>query len=256
MSTLNLALVQTQLIWEQVEENHQHLGELLDQVEGNTDLAILPEMFATGFSMNSRAVAEPMDGSSVSWLVEQAQKRGYGICGSLAICDGDEVYNRFVLAGDSALHTYDKRHLFRMGGEHKRYNGGEQRKIIDYRGWRILPQVCYDLRFPVWSRNQGDYDLAIYVANWPAPRAYHWRQLLIARAIENQAYVVGVNRVGRDGNNLDYAGDSLVVGPRGEILLDMNTLNGVQACKIELQRLQDYRDEFPAHMDADEFTLG
>jgi predicted amidohydrolase len=250
-----LGLVQTQLVWEDPTRNHQHLAEMIRAGAETLDLVVLPEMFATGFSMQSGAIAEPMDGPSVAWLRQLAAARQNGICGSLAIRDDGRVCNRFLLATPEGLDFYDKSNLFRMGGEHKRYDGGEQRTVFNYRGWRILPQVCYDLRFPVWSRNRNDYDLAIYVANWPAARAYAWRQLLIARAIENQCYVIGVNRVGRDGNDLDYAGDSLVVGPRGELLLDMAGGEGLGACTISLAELENFREEFPVHLDADEFAL-
>ena len=255
MSTLSVNLVQTQLAWEQAEKNYQHLADLMDQGSSNADLIILPEMFATGFSMNSAAVAEPMEGPSVNWLQQQSANRQCAIGGSLAITSDGQIYNRFLFSAPEQLACYDKRHLFRMGGEHKRYQSGGERKLVDFKAWRILPQVCYDLRFPVWSRNRNDYDLAIYVANWPAQRAYHWRQLLIARAIENQCYVIGVNRVGQDGNGLDYAGDSLVVSPRGELLLDMADRNGIEGCQISLAELEQYRCDFPAHMDADRFSL-
>lgn len=254
MSTLNVLLVQTQLVWEDPARNHTHLAEMLSGAPP-ADLAVLPEMFATGFSMHSGAIAETMDGPSMGWLRQQAQSRGGAVCGSLAIREGDRVFNRFVFAAPGQEEWYDKRHLFRMGGEHQRYSAGRERRTFGYRGWRILPQVCYDLRFPVWSRSRDDYDLAIYVANWPAARTYAWRQLLIARAIENQCYVIGVNRVGEDGNKLDYAGDSLVINPKGQPLLDLGRRDTAAACTLDLEELRRFREQFPVHMDADAFRL-
>ncbi|MEH6549512.1 MAG: amidohydrolase [Pseudomonadales bacterium] len=255
MSDLAVSLVQTQLEWEHARANREHLQDLLAPL-AKSSLAVLPEMFSSGFSNRSAAIAEAADGESVQWAIEQAQILRGAIAGSLAIQLENGVANRFIFATeDPTVKHYDKRHLFRMAGEHKRYIAGLQRQIFNWRGWRILPQVCYDLRFPVWSRNRNDYDLAIYVANWPAARRYAWRQLLIARAIENQCYVIGVNRVGIDGNEIDYSGDSLVIGPDGNIVLDMKDYNGTETCSLSLNRLQEYREKFPAWMDADGFNI-
>jgi predicted amidohydrolase len=169
--------------------------------------------------------------------------------------EGDAVFNRLLFATPGAMQHYDKRHLFRMAGEHKRYSAGRERVIVEWRDWRIKPEVCYDLRFPVFTRNRDDYDALFYVANWPARRAAHWRSLLVARAIENQACVVGVNRVGADANGLTYSGDSLAIDARGKLLADLEDRAELRAVTFSARELNDYRAEFPCHMDADDFNL-
>ncbi len=256
MQNLNVCLVQAELVWENSTENCRELGNQLVQVSPKTDLVVLPEMFSTGFSMNVKTIAEPVDGPGQKWLGEQATALNSALTGSLSVKDGEATYNRlFFNYPDGQVAQYDKKHLFRMAGEHQRYAAGEDRLIVELAGWRICPLVCYDLRFPVWCRNRQDYDLLIFVANWPKRRRMHWRQLLIARAIENQAYVIGVNRVGTDGNGVDYSGDSLVISPTGELLVDCRDQSGLFSAELDAEALQSYREKFPCHMDADEFTL-
>jgi predicted amidohydrolase len=247
--------VQCELVWEQPADNRRLIGEMMEQLEVATDLIVLPEMFTTGFSMNALANAEQPLGPTEQWLLEMAGKLDCAITGSIAVREGDNVYNRMLFATPAGIDHYDKRHLFRMAGEHKRYAAGEERVIVPWRDWRINLQVCYDLRFPVFSRNREDYDLLLYVANWPAVRRTHWRQLLIARAIENQACVVGVNRVGADARGLDYSGDSLAIAGDGEILLDAQAAIGTYQVVLDSSALQDYREHFPCHLDSDEFDL-
>ena len=255
MQNLAVSLVQTELAWEQPDDNRRHLGEMMDSLGEATDLVVLPEMFTTGFSMNALANAEAPGGATEQWLADRARQLDCPITGSIAVRDEGAVYNRMLFATPGGMIHYDKRHLFRMAGEHKRYDAGEKRVIVPWRGWRINLQVCYDLRFPVFSRNRGDYDLLLYVANWPARRRMHWRQLLLARAIENQAYVIGVNRIGRDANGLDYSGDSLAVAADGIVLADLLNENGATQLALDGAALLNYRESFPCQLDADRFQL-
>ncbi|MEO0731238.1 MAG: amidohydrolase [Bacteroidota bacterium] len=212
MEDLKVTLIQADLRWEDPTANRGYLSRLMAQISEPTDLIVLPEMFTTGFTMNPARHAEPEN--SVNWLAEQAAKTGAVVTGSQAIVHGDKYYNRlFWVQPDGSYEHYDKRHLFTLAGEHEHYTAGEQRLLVQLKGWTICPLICYDLRFPVWSRNREEYDLLIYVANWPAQRAYDWQTLLRARAIENQCYVVAVNRVGTDGNGHQYRGDSCVIDP-------------------------------------------
>ncbi len=221
MRDLKVSLIQCQLVWESPADNRKQIAESVASLDTSTDLVVLPEMFTTGFSMNALANAEQPGGATEEWLQSLANQYDCAITGSIAVHGADGVYNRMLFVTPQNTHYYDKRHLFRMAGEHRRYCAGEERVIVSWRDWRILLQVCYDLRFPVFSRNLNDYDLALYVANWPEKRRSHWRQLLIARAIENQACVVGVNRLGSDANGWDYSGDSLAVAADGELLIDL-----------------------------------
>ncbi|MDG1388887.1 MAG: amidohydrolase [Halioglobus sp.] len=255
MQNLAVTLIQRELAWENPADNRGQMESLLHELPDTGDLVVLPEMFTTGFSMNALANAEPEGGDTELWMLNLARELDCAITGSIAVRAGDGVYNRMLFATPSGIQHYDKRHLFRMAGEHKRYLAGREKVIVNWRGWRILLQVCYDLRFPVFGRNRQDYDLALYVANWPAPRRMHWRQLLIARAIENSACVVGVNRIGNDANGLKYTGDSLAVGADGELLADMLKSSGAHTVALSAQALLDYRERFPVHMDADEFIL-
>ena len=255
MRDLTVTLVQTELQWESPADNRAHFERLIRAQAALGDVVVLPEMFTTGFSMNALANAEPVGGATYTWLHELARELDVAITGSVAIDEQGAVYNRLLFATPDGITHYDKRHLFRMAGEHKRYTPGNDRVIVSWRDWRIKLEVCYDLRFPVFSRNRGDYDLLLYVANWPAPRAQHWRSLLVARAIENLACVVGVNRIGSDANGLAYSGDSLVVTAKGELLLDLQSREEVATMSLSGEELHNWRKQFPAHQDADVFAL-
>ncbi len=257
MRDLRTTIVQSMLHWEDAAANRALFKEILAPLHGTTDLIVLPEMFGTGFTMRSRELAEDMDGPTVTWMRTQAQQADAAIYGSLIIRDGHGVYNRGLFATpDGALHHYDKRHLFRMADEQQHYAAGQQRLVVAYREWRILLQVCYDLRFPVFSRNRNDYDLALYVANWPEARRHAWSSLLRARAIENLACVIGVNRVGMDGKGHHYTGDSVVLDHRGEALATvLPATEGVAHATLNGADLRAFREKFPAHLDADEFTV-
>ena len=256
MQNLRISLVQTHLDWQQPEQNRERLTRLLAPLVGQTDLIVLPEMFTTGFTMEPETVAEPMSGPTLAWLREQASTLGAALCGSVVIEDGGYRNRLLFVTPDGAVEYYDKRHLFRMANEHQHYVAGEIRQVIEYRGWRILPQVCYDLRFPVWCRNRNDYDLMLYVANWPSPRRHAWRTLLLARAIENQCYLAGVNRVGEDGKGLEYTGDSLLVDFKGQALLDAPAGEAfVKTGTLDGEALQQFRQKFPAWQDADPFSI-
>lgn len=254
---LRVSLVQSELAWQNPKANRAHFAALLQGLAGQTDLIILPEMFTTGFMMTPETQAETYGGATFTWLQAQAVSLQAAICGSVATAVDGQYTNRFMFATpDGTVQFYDKRHLFRMGDEVNHYSAGSERKLFKYLGWRILPQVCYDLRFPVFMRNRNDYDLAIVVANWPAVRRKPWRTLLQARAIENQSYVLGVNRIGTDALGLGYSGDSLAVDFKGELLIDQaEGLAFVATTPLDLNALKQFREQFPAWMDADEFSL-
>ncbi|MFO1428136.1 MAG: amidohydrolase [Steroidobacteraceae bacterium] len=255
---LRVTLVQQPLHWEDPAANLAAFERLLAPLAGQTDLVVLPEMFTTGFSMQPQRLAEPADGSGARWLTGQAQRLGAAVSGSIMTRAGGHCVNRLWFATpDGALHHYDKRHLFRMAGEHEAYAAGDRGLVVEWRGWRIAPLVCYDLRFPVWSRRRPgyDYDLLLYVANWPARRRYAWSQLLIARAIENQACVVGVNRVGADGAGVPHAGDSAAHDHLGAPLAVLGDDAGLRTVELDREALSQFRERFPAHLDADRFEL-
>lgn len=256
MQDLTVALAQGDLRWESPAENRDYFQAMVEASQQPLDLVVLPEMFNSGFSMNASENAETMDGTTVSWMQTLADISNAAIVGSLAIAAGGKVMNRLVFArpGQALIH-YDKRHLFRMADEHERYGAGNSRIIVEWRGWRICPLVCYDLRFPVWCRNREEYDLMLFVANWPRARRMHWRQLLVARAIENLSAVIGVNRVGTDGNDVSYSGDSLAIDALGRLIIDAGSQEGLHTCKLSGEDLLAYREAFPAFMDADDFTL-
>jgi omega-amidase len=272
---LRVALVQGDTRWHDPAGNRAYYGELIAPLAGRTDLVVLPETFTSGFSNEALASAEDMQGPTVAWIIEQARALDAAVCGSVQLrIEGAQaesegiapgVYNRLLFATpDGALVHYDKRHLFRMAKEHERYAAGDRRVFVDWRGWRIFLQVCYDLRFPVYVRNRFgatrpdafDYDLALFVANWPAARAYPWKTLLRARAIENLAAVIGVNRVGIDGNGIAYSGDSAALDPLGQPIVEGDAEVRVLEATFSAEQLRGHRERFPAQLDADAFELG
>ncbi len=256
MSNLTLSYLQIDLAWEDSQANRQAIEEQILALD-SSDIVVLPEMFLTGFTMSPETCAEPVDGDNIQWLIDLASRSGKALAGSLSVSVAGEYRNRFLfITPDGRVAKYDKRHLFTMGDEPNHYTAGSERLIIRYKGWRIMPLICYDLRFPVWSRNCNEYDLLICVANWPAARRLAWRSLLQARAIENLAYVIGVNRIGFDGNGLDYAGDSQVISYDGELLIDTEPcLATVESVSLNLDSLKDFRSRFPAAADRDHFSI-
>lgn len=262
-ATLRVTLVQPSTIWHDATANRAAIGASLADAPAS-DLIVLPEMFTTGFSNDAAAGAELMNGESVAWMRALAKVRNAAVTGSVAMRDGDAAFNRllFVTPGGELWH-YDKRHLFRMAREQDWYAAGRERLIVEFRGWRICLLVCYDLRFPVFARNRVDpsrggdleYDLLVYVANWPAARHEAWRTLLRARAMENLCYVVGVNRTGTDGNGHQYSGGSIATDPLGVAVVDCDAAPQVAQAELSLERLTEHRRRFPAHLDADRFLL-
>lgn len=259
-SDLRVTLVQADLVWHDAAANRDRLARLLEPLVGTTDLVVLPEMFTSGFSMQPELIAEPTQGPTIAWMRELANHLQATLTGSIATRDGERFVNRMIwMTPDGTQRHYDKRHLFRMAKEHEHYAAGQERLVVMLHGWRVRPMVCYDLRFPVWSRNaigtEQEYDLLVYVANWPARRRHAWRTLLRARAIENLSYCVGVNRVGVDGKNIDYCGDSVAVDYLGVPLSSESELPLVQTVTLSKAALVEHRTRFPAHLDADEFEL-
>ncbi|MDR0892231.1 MAG: amidohydrolase [Mediterranea sp.] len=255
---MNLSIIQTDIVWEDKAENLRRLHGKLESLAGTTDLAVLPEMFSTGFSMQSEALAEPVDGPTLTTLRQWAGELGMALCGSYIAVEDGAYYNRgFFLTPEGEAYYYDKRHLFRMGEEPHHFAPGHQHLILPYRGWNICLLVCYDLRFPVWSRNVGNaYDLLVYVANWPSSRRPVWDTLLQARALENQCYVCGVNRVGTDGMGLKYDGGSCLYSPYGRAMSTVTDgEEGIATTLLDLPKLRHFRQKFPVWKDADEFQL-
>ena len=248
---MKLTILQRDIVWADPAENVRRAEEAINRNPG-ADLYVLPEMFTTGFCTQPEGIAEPAENETVRWMKTKSQHTGAAIAGSIAIHEDGKYYNRFhFVTPDGNVATYDKKHLFTFGGEHKRFTSGDKRVIVTYKGVRILLEICYDLRFPVWSRNRGDYDMIIYVASWPTPRVEAWKALLTARAIENQCYVVGVNRVGDDpGNN--YCGGSRVIDPYGQIMAECEDGKEMEAtAKVDMEVLEAFRAKFPVLDDAD-----
>lgn len=258
MSHLKITLVQTDLAWEDPDANRAYFDTILAAAQGATDLVVLPEMFTTGFTMAGDKCAEPMDGPSVRWLRNKAAELKSDVAGSLIIREDGQLYNRLVWAtAGGRLYFYDKRHLFRMSGEHRVYGAGHTQVTVTIGAWRIRPFICYDLRFPIWTRNiDNAYDVALFVANWPAARAAHWKALLTARAIENQSYVIGVNRVGRDGNGHAYDGDTMALDPQGAVLFQARAKEVVHTVDLDGASQEIYRKSFPAWRDAEPWPSG
>lgn len=256
---MRISIIQTALQWEAAEANRRMLADKIARLSGQTDLIVLPEMFTTGFSMQAQALAEPLEGDTLAWMRDNARSSGAAITGSFICREKNEYYNRLVwVFPDGQFVTYDKRHLFTLADEHKYYTPGRRRLTVDWKGWRICPLICYDLRFPVWSRNSyrsGSYDLLLYVANWPVRRAHHWKALLQARAIENQAFVAGVNIFGQDGNGFEYSGDSSIIDYQGQIICHISGCEGAFTTELSLVDLQEYRARLPFLQDGDTFQL-
>jgi len=281
MAPLTITTIQTNIAWENKAANLQVLENKINDLEEKTEIIVLPEMFSTGFSMQPEKLAETMEGETVQWMKAIAAKNKIILTGSLIIQENDHFFNRLIwMLPNGQVGFYDKRHLFAYGEEDKYYTAGKKRLIASAKGWKINLQVCYDLRFPVWSRNRilendlhkeetalgttnepaytqfkPEFDMIIYVANWPERRNHAWKTLLCARAIENQCYVVGVNRVGRDGNNVNHSGNSLVIDPLGEVLYHMADAEDVFTITLQKEHLEEVRTKFPFWKDGDDFTL-
>ena len=263
MQDLTVTLIQSNLHWENSVANLAMFEEKIWKIGNSTEVIVLPEMFSTGFSMNAKANAEVMNLRTTKWMSQMADQTGALILGSFIANDQGKFFNRLIwMEPGGKFKTYDKRHLFRMAEEHKTYASGESKLIANWKGWNICPLVCYDLRFPVWSRNHWNaveqrsaYDVLIYVANWPEARVTAWDTLLKARAIENLSYVVGLNRTGTDGLGIPYNGHSVVIGPKGETIFSAGESEIIQTISLMAQPLIDYRKKFPAYLDADDFNI-
>ena len=253
MQDLTVTLIQTQLVWEDIDANLAAFDKKINDISEKTDVIILPETFTTGFTMNASKVAEPMSGAAVSWIVKKSRQKNTHILGSVIIEEDGKYFNRLLWAKpDGELATYDKKHLFRMAGEHKVFSPGNRHLTIEVKGWKLRTFICYDLRFPIWVRNIAkEYDVAVFIANWPARRAPHWKLLMPARAVENQSYVIGVNRVGEDGNGIAYSGDSAVIDPLGNILFQQEDVPCTHTAKLSYDRIKEYRETFAVWLDAD-----
>jgi len=258
MGNLHISLIQTDLFWEDKFRNLDMLEKKIAAVEAATQIVVLPEMFTTGFTMQPKLFAETMEGPTVEWMVEQAAQHKIILTGSIIIEEDNKFYNRLLwVLPNGQVAYYNKRHLFAFAGEDKEYTAGNKRLIAQVNGWKICLQICYDLRFPVWSRKQtpDEYDLLLYVANWPERRNHAWKTLLCARAIENQTYVVGVNRVGKDGHQINHSGDSMIVDPMGQVLYYKADDEDIVYMELEKNVVLGVREKFPFSRDADSFSI-
>ncbi len=257
MDNLKITVFQAYLFWENIDRNLQNLTTRLSGIREKTDLIVLPEMFSTGFSMNADKLAEPMGGKTMKWMHRTAAEYGCVVTGSMIIKENEKYYNRLIwMRPDASYEFYDKRHLFAMGKEHETYTQGNKKLVVELNGWKICPMICYDLRFPVWQRNvECEYDLLLIVANWPERRISHWRTLIAARAIENQAYVIGVNRVGHDGNEVYHSGDSTGVDPNGNVFYNKRDEEDLYTFAIIGEEVTKTRRALPFLKDADEFRI-
>ena len=254
MKNLKITIIQPDIIWENIKDNLDKYTEMIAGI-GETDVIILPEMFTTGFSMRPGILKESMDDVSVNWMKKIAAQKNASVVGSLIIEEDNNVYNRAVwIFPDGSAEKYDKHHLFKMGEEHLNYSAGNEKTIVEYKGWKFCPLICYDLRFPVWNRNSENYDVVLFMANWPSPRHHHWKNLLISRAIENQSYCFGVNRTGTDGTGLKYLGDSGLISPKGDVEF-IGENEGVRTFEISYAELHDYRKSFLFLEDRDRFQM-
>jgi predicted amidohydrolase len=257
MDNLKITLFQGYLFWENIDKNLQNITLRLSSIREKTNLIVLPEMFNTGFSMNAAELAEPIGGKTMNWMHQIAQDYNCVITGSIIIKENEKYYNRLIwMRSDGSYEHYDKRHLFALGKEHQTYTAGTKKLIVDLNGWKICPMICYDLRFPVWLRNVGgEYDLLLIVANWPERRAQHWRTLIPARAVENQAYVIGLNRIGHDGNEVYHSGDSTCIDPNGNVVYYKRDEEDVYTFSIIADEVKKTRRALPFLKDADEFSI-
>jgi omega-amidase len=268
---MKITIAQSKIFWEDRTANLKHFEQLISKIKNKTDLIVLPEMFTTGFTMNPEEQAEKANTVTLDWMKKMAKKKSSAVMGSVSTKEGRKYFNRlYYVEANGKYSTYDKRHLFRMAKEDEHYSTGKKKLIVKNKDWNVCTMICYDLRFPVWSRNKlrstndelrmgqqkWDYDVLIYVANWPQIRNHPWKQLLIARAIENQCYVVGVNRIGKDGNGFDHSGDSVVIDPRGNIISQTKAgKESVETVELDKAELEKFRKIFPVGMDADNFKL-
>lgn len=272
MPPLTITLIQPDLHWEDKAANLQHFETLIEGIREDTHLVILPEMFSTGFSMRPETLAERMDGPTIAWMRQISARKKVILTGSVIIEEKGHYFNRLIwMLPNGQYGVYDKRHRFGYAGEHEQYTAGHKRLIASVNGWKVNLLICYDLRFPVWSRQQlqepmapeptgthglePEFDLLIYVANWPERRSHAWKTLLQARAIENQAYVVGVNRVGTDGNNIYHSGDSMIVDPLGEVLYHAPKEESIFTSTLQREKIEEVRTRFPFWKDADDFKI-
>lgn len=251
---ITVALVQTDIVWENISENLKIYQDKINKIE--SDVIILPEMFTTGFTMSPENLAEDMNGLTVNWMKENSEKLNSAICGSIIIKENNNFYNRFIWVNpDGTIYNYDKKHLFSFSGEDKSYTPGNTKLMVEYKGWKICPLICYDLRFPAWSRNLEDYDILIYVANWPTVRKHAWKNLLVSRAIENQCYVIGVNRVGFDNNGNFYSGETSLINALGETVYIRSHSEDIYTNTLTKLELNKVRKNLPFLSDRDNFQI-
>jgi omega-amidase len=260
MSALSVTMIQSNLSWENKAANLQQFSEKIVAIERPTHVVVLPEMFSTGFSMKPAALAETMEGETVQWMKQMAARQKIIVTGSVIIEEDQQFFNRLLwVLPNGTVGQYDKRHRFAFAGENNYYTAGNKRLITSVNGWKINLQICYDLRFPVWARQQStdapEFDVLLYVANWPERRSHAWKSLLIARAIENQCYVVGVNRIGRDGNGIEHSGDSMLIDPLGDILYTQSNAEETSTHVLHKEKLDEIRTKFPFWKDADHFNI-
>ena len=255
--SLHVSLLQTDITWENPVKNLDRFSKIIGTLKNKSDLIVLPEMFNTGFTMNVKQYTEQMDGRTVDWMRQVAEQSKADVAGSLIIREGNSVFNRLVwVKPEGGVYHYDKRHLFRMAGEGESFSDGTERIIVEIQGWKVLPLVCYDLRFPVWARNnKNEYDLIIYAANWPERRIAHWDLLLQARAVENQCYVAAVNRIGKDGQGNNHTGNSAIYDFMGKQLTEISHSESIISSQLSYSTLTTYREKFPVWQDADSFQI-
>lgn len=256
ISDLSVHIIQYDIVWQDAEANRKNIENIISRESKSCDIIVLPEAFNSGFAVEAQSIAETIDGKTISWLMDKAEEYGCAICGSLFVNDKNNYYNRFVFASpDRTLQYYDKRHLFSIGGEDKIFSKGENRIIFNYKGWRILPSICYDIRFPVWSRNNLNYDIMINVANWDKSRINVWNTLLKARAIENQCYTIGVNRIGNDGSGSAYNGNSSIIDYKGNPIIELGNNCEVGKAVLSYSSLHSFRSKFNTLADIDNFDI-